>query len=279
MGGPMAGNLLKAGFEVTVHNRTRSREEPLADLGASRAASAAEAARDADIAITIVSDVPDVKEVVCGPDGVLQGLRAGKLIVDMSTIGPKAAREISASCAQSNARFVDAPVSGGPSGAENGTLAVMAGGAREDFEEAFPLFEAMGKSVALMGPVGAGQATKLVNQVIGAVTFCGVAEGVALAEKLGIDPGKALEVIAGGAAGSWMVERLGPRMIAHDFDGGFKIDLQEKDIRLVLENADELGLPMPLTRMISQFLAAAQAEGHGQQGTQAVISVWESLSV
>ncbi|MCC6483621.1 MAG: NAD(P)-dependent oxidoreductase [Armatimonadetes bacterium] len=278
MGAPMAQNLLRAGFAVTVHNRTRHREEPLVEAGASRASSPAEAARDAEICITIVSDVPDVEEVICGPEGVLNGLRAGRLVVDMSTIGPKAARAVQHSCAQSNVRFIDAPVSGGPSGAQDASLAIMAGGAEADFQEALSALRAMGKTVALMGPVGAGQAAKLVNQVIGAGTFCAVAEGLMLARKLGLDETQTMDVIAGGAAGSWMVERLAPKMIGHDFEGGFKIELQAKDLRLVIENADELGLPMPLTRMIRQFLAAAAAEGHAQHGTQSVISVWERLS-
>ena len=275
MGAPMAANLLKAGFDVTVHNRTRNREKPLVELGARRAESPEAASRDADIVITMVSDVPDVTEVICGFDGVLNGIRADKLVIDMSTIGPKAARKIAQSCAQSNVRFMDAPVSGGPIGAQNATMAIMAGGSEQDYATARGVFGALGGIIELMGPVGAGQATKMVNQVIGAINFSAVAEGLVLCKALGINQTKAMSVIGGGAASSWMTQHLASKMIAHDFGGGFKVDLQVKDLRLALENADELGLPMPLTRVVVQFLKAAQAAGHGEQGTQSVISVLE----
>ncbi len=278
MGAGMAANLVRAGFPVTVHNRTREREEPFAELGAERAGSPAGAVADADIAITIVSDVPDVKEVICGPGGVLSGIRTGKIVIDMSTIGPKAAREIAEACAQVGVRFLDAPVSGGPSGAADGTMAIMVGGDEDAFRQAMPVFEAMGKTIVHFGPAGAGQAVKLVNQVFCVANFVGVAEGLLLAERLGLDRGAVIPALAGGAAGSWMLAHLGPKMAARDFEGGFKVNLQAKDLRLVLESAGELGLPMPLTRVVLLFLKSIQARGHGDWGTQSAITAYEEMA-
>ena len=277
MGAPMAGNLLKAGFPVTVHNRTREREEPLAALGAVRAASPAEAAAGADIVFTCVSDVPDVEEVICGPRGVLQGIGDGRLVVDLSTIGPKAARAIAARCAEAGVRFMDAPVSGGPLGAQQATLSIMAGGEATDLEEAFPALRAMGRTIVHCGPVGTGQATKLVNQIVGACTFCAVAEGLTFSNAAGLDGAKTIEAVGGGAAGSWMMTNLAPRMLAGDFEGGFKVSLQAKDLRLVLAEADEMGLPLPITRLVSQLLAWLEQNGHGQHGTQSIIAAYKAI--
>ncbi len=277
MGAPMAGNLLKAGLPVTVHNRTREREEPLAALGAARAASPAEAASGADIVFTCVSDVPDVEEVVCGPRGVLAGIAPGRLVVDMSTIGPKAARSIAERCRQAGVRFMDAPVSGGPLGAQQATLSIMAGGDAADLEEAMPALNAMGTTIVHCGPVGAGQATKLVNQIVGACTFCAVAEGLTFSRAAGLDGEKTIQAVGGGAAGSWMMTNLAPRMLSRDFEGGFKVALQAKDLRIVLAEADELGLPLPMTRMVMQLLSWLEASGHAQHGTQSIIAAYEAM--
>lgn len=277
MGAPQAANLIKAGFPVTVHNRTRSKEEPLAALGAARAASPAEAARDADIVITMVSDVPGVKEVVCGASGVLAGIRKGKLVIDMSTIGPGAAREIAESCGQAGVHFVDAPVTGGVGGARDGALSILVGAAQADFAEAMPALEAMGSTITHCGGVGSGQAVKLINQVIGVANFCGVAEGLVLAERMGLDREQTIQALAPGAAGSWMLSNLGPKMVSRDFASGFKIDLQIKDLRLVLQEAEVLGVPAVVTRLAMQFLKAAASAGHGEDGTQAVITAFERL--
>lgn len=278
MGAPMAANLLKAGFPVIVHNRTREREEPLAELGSERAPSPARAAADADIIITIVSDVPDVLEVICGPEGVLEGCRAGSLIIDMSTIGPAAARDIADSVQSSGSSFLDAPVSGGPPGAQAGTLSIMVGGSEQDVRRATPAFEAMGKRITHFGPVGSGQAAKLVNQVIGAINLCAVAEGLAFAETLGLEAPRVVEALSGGAATSWMLENLGPRMLSSDFDPGFKVGLQVKDLRLVLAEADRSGSAAVLTRVAKQMLDGAIALGHGDDGTQSVIDAVRSLA-
>ncbi len=277
MGAPMAANLLRAGHWVCVHNRTRSKEEPLAELGADRAISPAAAADNADIVITNVSDAPNAKEVICGPSGVMEGISTGKLLVDMGTIGPKAAREIAVACSQTGVRFLDAPVSGGVWGAENGTLSIMVGGTVADFDEALPVFQAMGNSIIHFGPVGSGQAAKLVNQVIGAGTLAAVAEGVVLAEKLGLDQRKTIEAISTGASASWTLENLGPRMLGEDYNTGFKVNLMIKDLRLALEAADEVGFPITMARLSQQFLQAARAAGHGEHGTQSIVQAFERL--
>lgn len=277
MGAPMALNLLKAGYEVTVHNRTREREEPVAEAGARRADSPAQASADADIVITCVSDVPDVKEVICGPDGVLEGIRAESLVMDMSTIGPVAARDIDESCRQSNVRFVDAPVSGGVGGAQAGTLSIMVGGSREDVEYVLPVLQAMGETIVHFGPVGAGQSAKLVNQVIGGGALAAAAEGLVLARMLGLDLDQVVEAISGGAAGSWMLKNLGPKMAHGDLAGGFKTGLHQKDIRLVLEASEAAGMRVALTRLVQQFFAAAEAKGHRENGTQSIITGFEDL--
>lgn len=278
MGKGMAANLIRAGFEVTVHNRTREKEEPFAEMGAARAATPAEAAADADVVITIVSDVPDVKEVICGPEGVLGGVRSGKIVIDMSTIGPKAAGEIAESCRGAGVRFLDAPVSGGPSGAADGTMAIMVGGDEAALAEAMPVLQAMGRTIVRFGGCGAGQAAKLVNQVFCAANFAGAAEGLLLAERLGLDRQALIPALSGGAAGSWMLANLGPKMVARDFEGGFRVRLQAKDLRLVLECADELGLSSVLTRYVLQLLDSIVARGDGDWGTQSVITACEEMA-
>ena len=278
MGAPMAENLLKAGFAVTVHNRTRCKEEPLAALGARRAGSPAEAADGADCVITIVSMPADVKEVVSGPSGALKGAGQGALVIDMSTVGPAAAREVAADCAAAGCRFLDAPVSGGVWGAQQGTLSIMVGGTEEDFSAALPVFQAMGQTVIHFGPTGAGQAAKLANQIAVAGTVASVAEALVFAREMGLDLEKLIGAVSKGAGQSWALENLGPRMAARDFGGGFKVSLQEKDIRLVLQAADEAGMTPALTRLASQFFRAAEADGHGEDGTQSVITAFEKLT-
>lgn len=277
MGAPMAANLLKAGFPVTVHNRTREREEPLAAMGASRAASPAEAAAGAEIIFTCVSDVPDVKQVICGTGGVLEGAPKGALVIDTSTIGPAAAREIAQECAARGVRFLDAPVSGGVGGAQAGTLSIMVGGDARDFQEAMPALQAMGRSVAHFGPVGAGQAAKLVNQIIGAGALAAVAEGLVAAGCFGLDRDQVVQAVSQGAAGSWMLENLGPKMNSGELSGGFRVALQQKDLRLVIQAAEESGMSLALTRLVSQFFAAAEAKGHSDDGTQSIVTAFEEL--
>lgn len=273
----MARNLLEAGFEVTVHNRTRSKEESLAALGAGRADSPAEAAQGADLVITIVSDIPDVEEVILGRSGALAGAKPGSVIADMSTIGPKAARRLAEACSGREIGFLDAPVSGGTTGAEQGTLSIMVGGPEEALTRARPAFDAMGKTIVHCGPTGSGQAVKLVNQIVGIIGLSGVAEGLTFAEQMGLDVDATIQAVGGGAASSWMLNTLGPRMAASDFEGFFKVKLQKKDLRIALEEADELGIPLVFTRLVQQFLSHAENLGHGEHGTQAIIDVFRHL--
>ena len=207
MGGPMALNLLKAGHEVTVHNRTREREEPIAAAGAKRAASPAEAAAQAEVVITCVSDTPDVEAMIMGPGGVIETAKPGTVVIDMSTISPKATQKMAAALAEKGVRMIDAPVSGGSEGAQKGTLTIMAGGQAEDLERVRPVLEAMGKSITLMGPVGSGQMTKAINQIVISGTYLALAEGMTLGLKAGLDLDKVVQAISGGVAGSWILQK------------------------------------------------------------------------
>ncbi len=274
----MARNLLRAGHTVVVHNRTVAKTEPLAAAGATVAASPAELARAVDAVVTCVSDGPDVDAVVCGPGGVLAGAVRGLLVVDMSTIAPATARAVAARCAERGVAFLDAPVSGGQQGAIDGTLAIMVGGAADAFERAAPIFAALGKRATHMGGSGQGQMTKLVNQVVGATTLAAVAEGVTLAARAGLDPAAVIEAIGGGAATSWMLTNLGPKMQRHDLAPGFMVRLQQKDLRLAMAAATEVGASLPTTAVVHQLFGAAEARGDGALGTQALVTVLEALA-
>ncbi|MCS7119598.1 MAG: NAD(P)-dependent oxidoreductase, partial [Candidatus Bathyarchaeota archaeon] len=228
MGKPMALNLLRAGFPLTVWNRTRSRMEDLLKLGASGANSPREVAERSDVVITMVSDSPDVEEVILGSEGIIYGAHEGLIVIDMSTISPAVTKKISDELAERNVRMLDAPVSGGEAGAKEATLSIMVGGPEDAFEECLPIFRALGKKIVYMGPSGSGQMAKLCNQVICALNIQAVCEGLILAAKAGLDLGKLLEVVTAGAANSWMLTNLGPKMISRDFKPGFKIKHQQK---------------------------------------------------
>ena len=278
MGQPMARNLLKAGFGLVVYTRTRRKAEGLLAEGALWADSPAAVARQAPMVITMVADSPDVEQVVLGPQGVIEGVRPGGVVIDMSTVSPRVERAIAQQLATRGVAYMDAPVSGGSWGAIQGTLAIMVGGEEDAFRRALPIFEAMGKSITYMGPSGAGQVTKLVNQVLVAVTLSGVAEALVFGAKAGADLLKTIEAVKGGAAGSWQLANLGPRIVKGDFAPGFMITLQLKDLRLILEMAQELALPLPLTALVAQIYRAAAVDGKGECGTQAVVTVLERLA-
>lgn len=278
MGAPMARNLLRAGHTVVVHNRTAARAEPLVAAGATAAASPAALARAVDAVVTCVTDGPDVEAVVCGHDGILDGAARGLLVVDTSTIAPSIARGVAARCAARGVAFLDAPVSGGQQGAIGGTLSIMVGGDAEAFAAAAPIFAALGKRATHMGASGQGQMTKLVNQVVGATTLAAVAEGVTLAARAGLEPGAVIEAVGGGAATSWMLTNLGPKMQRHDLAPGFMIRLQQKDLRLAMAAAAEVGASLPTTAVVHQLFAAAEARGDGDRGTQALVTVLEALA-
>src|SRR3954469_23828969 len=272
MGAPMAGHLLAAGYPLSLHSRTKSKAEELLRRGAKWADSPAAAARDADVVFVNVPDTPDVESVVTGNGGVLSVARSGLIVVDHSTISPSATRRMNDALAARGAKLLDAPVSGGDVGARNATLSIMVGGDESAFVRARPLLALLGKTITYCGPSGSGQLTKLVNQVLVSVTNLAVSEALVLARKGGLDPQKTVAALSGGAAGSWQLANLGPRMLAGDFKPGFMIDLQVKDLRLVLEAADELGLEPAAVVLVKRLFERAQAKGRGRDGTQALFA-------
>ncbi len=271
MGRPMSFNLLKAGFTVTVYNRTEEKADELVKAGARKAQTPKEVAENSDIIITIVSDTPDVKEVILGENGVIEGVKEGSAVIDMSTISPAVTKEIAGKLREKGVKMLDAPVSGGDTGAINGTLAIMVGGSETTFKRCLPVFEAMGKTITYVGGNGMGQTTKLCNQILVTVTNMAVSEAVLFAQKAGLDADVMIEATKGGAAGSWQLANLGPKMVAEDYAPGFMIDLQQKDLRLVLEAAREMNLPLPASAYVNQLFAGNQSRGEGRLGTQALI--------
>ncbi len=270
MGIPMALNILNAGLELTVHNRTRDKEEIPAKAGALQAGSPREAAAGAEIIITCVSDTPDVEAVILGEDGVIHGARAGSIVVDMSTISPSATRQIAEALGEKGIKMIDAPVSGGSEGAQKGTLSIMVGGEAEDLEKVDPVLRAMGTTITHIGPVGAGQLTKAINQIVVGGTFWSVAEGVILGIKAGLDMDKVIQAVGGGAAGSWALSNRSKNMIKNDYPLGFKVKLHRKDLNIALEIARELGVTMPLTAYLEQVETGLIARGHADEDLSAV---------
>ena len=278
MGKPMAANLMKAGFSVTVHNRTISKADELRSEGAAVASSPKEVAENSDVTITMVSDSPDVEEVILGPNGIAHGVSSGAVVIDMSTISPQVTQTIAAELSSKGAHMLDAPVSGGSWGAIQGTLSIMVGGEKETFDRCMPVFEAMGKNIIYTGDTGMGQVTKLVNQIIVAGTLAAVCEGLLFGAKAGIDLTPVFQAVTGGAANSWQLENLGSRILKRDFDPGFMIKLMHKDLRLITEAAREMELPLPLTSLAHQFYHVLQHDGLGEEGTQAYVKALEKLA-
>ncbi len=278
MGRGMAANLLEAGLPVRVWNRTASRMGPLVEAGAATGEDPADVASKSDIVITCVSDTPDVEEVILGERGVSFGARPGSLVVDMSTISPSATREVAKRLGERGVEMLDAPISGGSEGAANGTLSIMVGGEVDQVERAMPAFRAMGKTITHVGPIGAGQTVKLVNQIVVVVNMLAVGEGLLFAEAAGVDLAKTLDAITGGAAGSWMLQNRGPQVIERDWRPGFMIDLQQKDLRLALEAADEMGVPLLGTSTVFQLYRTLQRAGLGREGNHALAKALERLA-
>ncbi len=276
MGAPMARRLLRAGHRVRVYNRSAEKARALAADGATVVAEAADAARGADAVFIMVSDTPDVESVVAK---IEPALARGQLVIDMSTIAPEAERTIAARLAQASADYLDAPVSGGETGAIEGTLAIMVGGVESAFDRARPLFELMGKRVTHMGPSGAGQTTKLANQIAVAVTLEAAAEALLFARQGGLDPAKVIEAIGAGAAGSWQLNNLGPKIVAGDYRPGFFVQLMRKDLRLVGEAAREQQLALPGLAMVTSMFNTASALGHDRDGTQAVAAALDRVAL
>ena len=278
MGAGMARNLLRAGFDLQVWNRTASRMQPLVDEGAKPATSPAGLAAECDIIITCVSDTPDVERVILGDDGVLHGARPGSLVIDMSTISPQATVAIAEQLEARDIHMLDAPISGGSEGAAKGTLSIMIGGDAEDLARAMPVFQAMGKTITHVGSRGAGQTVKLVNQILVVGNTLAMCEALLLAQAGGVDLQKAFEAVSPGAAGSWMFSNRAPQILRRDWRPGFTIDLQQKDLRLVLQAADGLGVPLPATSLIFNLYRTLQARGLGAEGNHALVKALEHLA-
>jgi 3-hydroxyisobutyrate dehydrogenase len=277
MGTPMAKNLLKAGYPVTVHTRTKATAQPVLDAGACWAVSPAAAAQEADIVITCVTDTPDVEKVLLGEAGVIEAARDGMVCIDMSTISPEATQRMAERLGEKGVVLLDAPISGGEIGAIEAKLSIMVGGPKDTFEQVRPVLEAMGKTVTHCGPVGFGQMTKLANQVMVIHTLMSIAEGLAFAEKAGLDLETTHAVTCGGAAYSHSLKVLGGKILAGDLKPAFRVDLQLKDLRLVMEYARKIGQPLPGTALAAELLGVLAAQGRGRDGTQALIDVIRQL--
>jgi len=278
MGRPMARNLRKAGYRLTVWNRSRPGIDALVAEGAQEAASPRAVAEQSSVVITILGDSPDTERVALGEDGIIAGAHDGLLHIDMSTISPAVTRAIAERYAAAGIEMLDAPVSGGEQGAIDGTLSIMAGGKREVFNRCRPLFEAMGKTLVYCGPIGSGQVMKLCNQVVVGLNNLAMSEALVLAARAGVDPATMIEAVRAGAGSSWALHNLAPRILAGDFKPGFKVWQQQKDLRLALELAREGYTPLPGTALVHQLFAALEAEGLGGEGTQALVKALEKLA-
>jgi 3-hydroxyisobutyrate dehydrogenase len=274
MGRPMALNLIKGGFSLSVFNRTREKSRPLIEAGARAVGSPGEAAEGADIVITIVSDTPDVESVLFGPGGVSAGVGPRSVVIDMSTISPKATVGFAERLAERGAEMLDAPVTGGEKGAIEGSLTIMAGGKREVFDKCLPVLQAMGKNVVYAGLSGNGQRTKLVNQIICACNIVSMTEGLRFAELSGLDLETTFKAVSSGSAASWILSNLGAKILQNDFSPGFLIRLQQKDLRLVHESISELGERFPGTDLAYSLFTDASARDLGEQGTQGLINLY-----
>ncbi|WP_354110161.1 NAD(P)-dependent oxidoreductase [Bradyrhizobium sp. S3.12.5] len=278
MGLEMVRNLLKAGHTVSAFDLNEAAVADIVKEGASRARTPADAAQRADIVITMLPDTPHVEATVYGENGLLKSPPPGKLIVDMSTISPVAVRRIHADLQKVGVSFIDAPVSGGPLGAKNAALSIMAGGEADAFAKAEPFFRAMGTTITHAGDSGAGQTVKLCNQLICGINIQAICEALALGRASGVDLDLLRRVLLGGSAASWMLDKLGPSMIAGDTGAGFRIDLMLKDLRLVQEHAQALNVPLPGTALVTSQYVDARAHGEGSNGNQALFRVYDRMT-
>jgi len=282
MGGPMALNLMKGGHKLWLYARRAEAMKKLVDAGATACASAAEVGRHADVIFLIVSDTPDVESVIFGEHGIAPGIikaaRSGSVIVDMSTISPTATKVFAERLAKQGIAMLDAPVSGGETGAINATLSIMVGGKTKVFERVKPLFECMGKNIVHIGDNGAGQVAKACNQIVVAVTIEAVAEALTFARRNGADPAKVRDALMGGFAGSKIMEVHGKRMLDNDFKPGFKVGLHQKDMRIVMETAHQLGVALPAAALVTQHLNALMGTGDTDLDSAAVVKVVERMS-
>jgi 3-hydroxyisobutyrate dehydrogenase-like beta-hydroxyacid dehydrogenase len=270
MGGPMAGHLLDAGHEVAVWNRTAAKGDELVARGARRADSPADAARDADVVVTCVSDTPDLVAVVLGDHGVIEGIRDGAVLLDCSTVSPSSEKELAEALAGKSVEVVDAPLSGGAEGAKNGVCTAFVGGSETAFANAKPILEAFCKTITHLGPTGAGQAAKAVNQIIISGTYASVGEGLAYAEQAGLPMEALVEALSGGAAGSWILTTRSPKYISHEYPAGFRTVLHRKDLGIAIEEGEAVGLELRLTRLVAEWQDALIAAGYGEEDSSAL---------
>ena len=278
MGRPMARNLMKAGFPLTVWNRSRPGIDELVSEGAAEGGSPADVARRSAVVITIVGDSPDVEEVALGTNGIIEGAHPGLVHIDMSTISPQVTRRIAARLAEAGVEMLDAPVSGGQQGAIEGTLSIMVGGKAETLERCRPVLAAMGGKIVYCGPAGAGQTVKLCNQIAVALTNLGMCEALVFAARSGIDPRVMIEAVSAGAGTSWQLQNLAPRIVERDFRPGFKVAHQRKDLRLALEAAAAMAAPLPGTGLVAGLFSSLEADGLGEEGTQALVKALEKAA-
>ncbi len=274
MGAPMAMHLLKAGYAMSVYNRTKAKAMSLVAAGAKWVDSPAEAARDADFVITMVSDTPDVEKVIFASNGVIHSIKQGAVFIDMSTICADATRAFAKKVRAVGADYLDAPVSGGDIGAQNASLAIMVGGKEETFKKALPIFKVMGKTIQLMGDVGAGQVTKSCNQILAVNALAGVCEAISLAEKQGLDASKMIEAVSNGAASSFQLTGVGPKVVERDFAPGFMVGLMLKDLNIVKQLAKESDLSLSSTNLLVEQFEKLNQAGEGEQGTQALVKCY-----
>jgi 2-hydroxy-3-oxopropionate reductase len=278
MGRPMARNLMKAGHRLVVHNRSQGAVQELVGLGAKAADSPAAVAREAEVVVLMLPNSPDVERVVLGPRGIIEGARSGQTVVDMSTISPIVSQRVGAELGKKGVRMLDAPVSGGEKGAIDSTLSIMVGGEAAVFREILPVFQAMGKTITHLGPLGSGGFTKLANQIIVAVNLTALAEALTLAAKAGLDIELTLKALAGGLAGSRCLDQKTPNYLAHEFKPGFKIDLHYKDLGLIAEAARALSVPLPTTSVVQELFSAARVRGAGGLDHSGIITLLEHLA-
>ena len=278
MGKPMAKNLLKAGYSLTVYDIVGEHMEEVVTDGAAGASSSKEVAAAADRTITMLPDSADSEAAILGPDGVLEGAKPGSVIIDMSSIAPLVSQKIAAECAKKGVEMLDAPVSGGEPGAINATLAIMVGGKQEIFDQSYDLLKIMGANVVLTGDIGAGGVTKLANQIIVAANIEGLSEALVLAQRAGVDPEKVFNAIRGGLAGSAVMEAKGPMMLDRNFRAGFRVRLHQKDLRNVLQTAQELNVPLPVTSLVQQMLGALVNKGESEADHSAILHFLEDMA-
>ena len=278
MGRPMAKNLLKAGYPLVVHSRSQGPVDELVAAGAKRAGSAREVAGQVDVLITMLPNSPEVELVALGPDGIADGARSGLLYLDMSTISPLVSQKVGKALGAKGVRMLDAPVSGGEKGAIDAALSIMVGGEKSDYDAALPVFQAMGRTITHLGPLGAGGFTKLANQIIVAVNLTALGEALTLAKKAGLDRALTLQALGGGLAGSKCLEQKTPNYVAGTYNPGFTVDLHFKDLGLIMESSRALGVPLPTTAVVQELFNALRVKGRGGLDHSGIITLIEELA-